>query len=171
MKFNITLSESSVEELISQISEYKDKLNNNLDTAIDILLDEGLQIARRNLLSEGAFYSGQLMESLAIEKGKNQGSIYTDLDYAKFVEYGTGVVGGKNPHPQAPQGWIYDKNNHGEKGWYYPTSDPNLIVWTAPDGTTYGWTKGIEHRPFMYDTARELDMMKYDILKEVMGND
>lgn len=169
MIFNIKLSPSEIEKAIGEVEEYKKKLDSDVEKALDILLDEAYEIAKRNIIGEQAFYTGELMESLSKEKAKNVRVLFTELPYAKFVEYGTGIRGAEEPHPQPPAGWIYDRNKHGEEGWWYPTNDPSLIRYTAPDGKTYGWTKGIPHRPFMYDTARELDKIKYDIVKEVMG--
>lgn len=80
-------------------------------------------------------------------------SIRVNKEYAMFVEYGTGIVGVGNPHPKPEAGWLYDMNNHGEKGWYYPTTsdDPNPHKHMY-DGQLYGWTKGQASRPFMYET-------------------
>lgn len=76
--------------------------------------------------------------------------IMADTDYAVYVEYGTGVVGSENPHPHP---WEYDVNGHGDKGWFYPTTeeDPNPRKHTY-NGQLYGWTKGQASRPFMYRT-------------------
>lgn len=61
-------------------------------------------------------------------------------DYAMFVEYGTGIIGRDESHPK-PDGWAYDVNEHGEAGWIYPKDDG-----------TFGWTRGMPSRPFMYMT-------------------
>ncbi|MGN1108684.1 MAG: hypothetical protein ACI4RK_04810 [Oscillospiraceae bacterium] len=52
----------------------------------------------------------------------------------------------------------YDINQHGELGWWYPTdsADPNPYKYTAKNGTTYAWTRGMPSRPFMYETAQML---------------
>lgn len=56
------------------------------------------------------------------------GKIYIpDVDYAKFVEFGTGIVGKQaKKHPFAKDykydgydGWEYDINEHGFAGWTY----------------------------------------------------
>jgi len=44
------------------------------------------------------------------------GSEFTD----DYIEFGTGIVGESSPHPDAmANGWDYDVNNHGTKGWWY----------------------------------------------------
>lgn len=107
-----------------------------------------------------------LMNSMAIEQ------IYIDIlsdgiilripdnksDYAMFIEYGTGVVGESSPHPWASKyGWEYDVNEHGESGWWYPTSkeDNNPTKYfSESSGIWKAWTRGQASRPFMYDTWR-----------------
>ena len=79
--------------------------------------------------------------------------------YAVYVEFGTGIKGEGSPHPDtAILGWKYDINQHGELGWWYPTdnADPNPYKYTAKNGTTYAWTRGMPSRPFMYETAQML---------------
>lgn len=76
--------------------------------------------------------------------------------YAQFVEFGTGIVGENNPHPE-PIDWDYDTANHGSKGWWYPSdaSDPNPYKNVSKEtGQVYAWTKGQRARPFMYLTWR-----------------
>lgn len=80
--------------------------------------------------------------------------ISMDSEYAMFVEYGTGVVGEGFSHPKANiHGWEYDTNQHGDKGWYYPTTedDPNPTK-RYKNGEWWAWTAGQESKPFMYDT-------------------
>lgn len=95
--------------------------------------------------------------------------IYVEVmsDYAIYVEYGTGVVGERNPHPKAEDGWEYDVNEHGDKGWWYPTTDadPNpkkRII----GGQLKAWTKGQRSRPFMYQTYMWGRRMATKIIKK-----
>lgn len=73
-------------------------------------------------------------------------------EYAKYVEFGTGIVGSKRPHPEAPDiNWQYDYNNHGEKGWYYMIGDERH------------WTKGQKAKSFMYKAYQDLEKNYYKI--------
>lgn len=72
---------------------------------------------------------------------------------AMYFEYGTGIRGLGSPHPKAASaGWIYDVNQHGESGWWYPTvaSDPNPYKWTDSSGQLRAWTKGKISKPYLY---------------------
>ena len=83
-------------------------------------------------------------------------SVTVGSEYAIYVEYGTGIVGARESHPNPmAQGWVYDVNNHGEKGWMYPTTadDPNPQK-KMFNGQLYGWTRGMASRPFMYEAWR-----------------
>lgn len=93
----------------------------------------------------------EIVNSITIDNVGDDGIyIRVGTDYAIYVEYGTGIVGSWNPHPKP---WEYDINGHSYKGWYYPTteSDPNPYKHVY-NGQLYGFTRGMESRPFMYDT-------------------
>jgi hypothetical protein len=84
--------------------------------------------------------------------------VYTDLAYAKYVEFGTGVIGKNNPSPKATEfGWSYDKNDKGEMGWVYKGSDGE-----------YYWTQGQEAHNFMYNAYLDLKENYMDITKQVL---
>ena len=70
---------------------------------------------------------------------------------AVFVELGTGIKGGGEPHPDAGAlGWTY-----GDNPWFYPTdaeaSNPNKIQ--NKNGDWYGYTQGQPARPFAYEAG------------------
>lgn len=53
-----------------------------------------------------------------ISAGKNGDRQLKDDMY--YLEFGTGIVGAKKPHPEASKiGWSYDINKHGDKGWTF----------------------------------------------------
>lgn len=86
--------------------------------------------------------------------------VTVNSEYAMFVEFGTGIRGEENPHPNpAWRGidWEYDTNGHGENGWWYPTtsSDPNPVKkYDSKKNCWFGFTRGLPARPFMYRTWR-----------------
>ena len=80
--------------------------------------------------------------------------INVDGDHAVFVEFGTGIVGMSEPHPNPKvNNWTYVHTGKFE-GWWYPTddSDPNPYKRVFRDGKTYAFTRGMPSRPFVYDT-------------------
>lgn len=124
-------------------------IKNGIEELAERLVDK----VRENLSAYGLGDS-KLITNIDVEILDSGISISIGSDYAIFVEYGTGIVGSQNPHPKLDTiGWIYDVNQHGEKGWYYPTieSDPNPYK-IMINGQLYAWTKGMPSRPFMYET-------------------
>ena len=123
---------------------YKELSDRMIDKLIENITKYGLE-------------SGDIINSLDIKiTDKGVSLIIRDGrdGYAMYVEYGTGVVGKGESHPKfTEQGWIYDKNEHGEKGWWYPSTadDPNPTKYRGEFGW-WAWTKGQRSRPFMYDT-------------------
>lgn len=111
-----------------------------------------------------AVYTGELLNSIQSEPGAmisngSQWIIYTGCEWAPFVEFGTGIIGSGNPHPDPGlANWKYDVNGHGEAGWHY-----------YKDGGWH-WTKGMPSRPFMYETGRDLRKIVPKIAKEVFGS-
>lgn len=89
-----------------------------------------------------------------------------------YHEYGTGVIGSQFPHVSevlAEAGWKYDVNQHGEKGWWYPTNedDPNPYKWQTEGGELYGWTKGLVAERCFYDALQRAKERLPDIAEEV----
>ena len=127
---------------------------------VQALTDTGVEIAKMQVAQLDAVYTGELMNSIeGFYSPKSQvGIIKAGAYYAVYVEFGTGVVGSQSPHPN-PDGWQYDSNNHGDKGWVY--YDKKL--------DRFKWTKGFQSRPFMYNTARQLEKECVRIAKEVFG--
>ena len=81
-------------------------------------------------------------------------------EYATFVEYGTGIVGSRNPHPM-PDGWVYDPKGYGEDGWSY-IKENGKVGWTAGQSSkpfvyrTWFWARGSVHNIVMKHVRREV---------------
>lgn len=97
--------------------------------------------------------STNILNSIDVKVDKNGVEIKIGCDYAVFIEYGTGIVGSTNPHPNPKKNnWIY-----GNGGWWYPTTEviqqryPNQIT-NYYNGTLYAFTRGQKSKPFLYDT-------------------
>lgn len=164
MKITINmLSQKSIEKAAEQLTKYTEELEDKCTLLTVKLAEKGIQTARMKIASYDAVYTGQLLESINYERGAviqngDEWIVYTDCPWAKFVEFGTGIVGKGSPHPDTSiVGWKYDVNEHGEYGWFY-----------FRDGEWH-WTKGMPSRPFMYETAMELRQNIVKIAKEVFG--
>lgn len=157
------LSVKSIKQLQSDLEKYKTEITYKCQLLAERLAERGVQIARLKIAEYDAIYTGELLASINYEYGgvvKNGSTwiIYTDCPWAKFVEFGTGLIGKNSPHPDTSiVGWKYDVNDHGESGWYY-----------FKDGEWH-WTKGMPSRPFMYETDMQLIQEVTKVAKEVFG--
>lgn len=158
-----TLSIKSIDKAIKEIEAYKREVISKTKKLAERLAREGVFIAKAKIAEKNAVYTAELLNSMEIRAGDviqngAQYKVYTGCPWAAYVEFGTGVVGKSNPHPDVSiVGWRYDVNEHGEHGWHY-----------YKDGAWH-WTKGMPSRPFMYETATELSMRVSEIAKEVFG--
>lgn len=160
------LSSESIDQAIREVRDFRRKLEKCCNDLIRELTDQGVIVAKMNVMSMNAVLTGQLEESISgIFNARNRvGVIYTTVPYAVYVEYGTGIVGEASPNdnPEGEIEWSYDINNHGDKGWWY---------YATIDGKSgFHWTKGMPARPFMYNTLRWLQQNAPDVAARMFGN-
>lgn len=154
------LNTRDINRAINEVRRYKQEVIDKTKALVEALTYRGVDVARVQLAQMGAEYTGQLSSSMVgyFSPSSGVGIIRAGAWYAVFVEFGTGVVGAGSPHPD-PVGWQYDVNGHGDEGWVY--FNENDQKWH--------WTKGMESRPFMYNTARTLEKECLQIAKEMFG--
>ena len=161
--FKSDLSVKGIEKLKEELKNYKVEFNKKVGLFVERLAQEGVTMARVKITEKDAIYTGELLSSMKLRKGDTvyngaKWYIYTDCPWAKFVEFGSGIVGSEKQHPNSDiVGWKYDINEHGESGWFYFKDDE------------WHWTKGMPSRPFMYETALELQVIIPKIAREVFG--
>ena len=154
-----SLDEKSIDRAIKELQAYKKEFERKCNLLVKTLTENGVEIAKMKVKELGAIDTGELHNSIeGFFPSSNVGIIRAGATYAVYVEFGTGVVGKGSPHPD-PQGYQYDKNNHGDIGWLYYDERKGI----------YRWTKGFRSRPFMYNTAKELERKCIEIAKEVFG--
>ena len=155
-----TLDEKEIARAIREVKQFKKQFLEKCSQLVETLTDKGAEIAKIQVAQLDAVYTGELKNSIEgyYSSTSNVGIIKAGAYYAAYVEFGTGVVGSRSAHPN-PQGWQYDVNSHGDEGWVYYDED----------GGKFRWTKGFKSRPFMYNTARELEKICEKIAKEVFG--
>lgn len=157
------LSQKSIQKAAERLTAYAEGLGDKCNELSKKLAQMGVETAKMKVRQYNAVYTGELLNSINYEQGAviQSGAtwiVYTGCDWAKFVEFGTGIVGKQNPHPDTGIiGWKYDVNDHGEAGWFYYL-----------DGKWH-WTKGMPSRPFMYETSIELAEKIAKVAKEVFG--
>lgn len=166
-RYTTKLSTSGFRNLAKQVRQYRLDLTDKCEEFAYRMAEEGVAIAQIKILNFDAVFSGELLDSMNLDAGDivSNGAtyyIYTDCDWAAFVEFGTGLIGQENPHPDTSiVGWKYDTNDHGEKGWFYFKNGE------------WHWTRGMPSRQFMYETGQQLRDMSIvlNIARDVFGND
>lgn len=157
---SFSLDKKEIDRAIKEIKQYEQEFLRKCNLLVEKLTEYGAEVAKIQVASLGAFDTGELQNSIGgyYSPSTNVGIIEAGAYYAVYVEFGTGVVGSQSPHPK-PQGWQYDVNQHGDEGWVY-----------YDDGSgKFRWTKGFKSRPFMYNTARQLEKECRKIAEGVFG--
>ena len=156
-----SLDTNDIDRAIKELKLFKTQFIEKCNRLVETLTDTGVEVARVEVQRLDAWYTGELMNSIDsyYSPTYNVGIIKAGAYYAAYVEFGTGVVGSQSPHPD-PQDWQYDVNNHGDKGWVYYDDYSGK----------FRWTKGFKSRPFMYNTARQLERDCKKIAEEVFGH-
>ena len=164
---SMDLSARSIDKAIKEINKFKEDLARALEELARYVTEEkGVGIAKMYVAQFPAVDTGALHDSIkGTYEAKNHMGVITageglvdgsedGKSYAFYVEYGTGIVGKQNPHPD-PNGYQYDVNEHGSGGWYYKSEKG----WYKPKdgGPRLAWTKGMPARPFMYNTMLTLE--------------
>ena len=141
----MNLSKKSINETKQILERYKTAIKKAKDNSIKSLTERAYNLIVMHCMANGII---KHTSEIKVEYGFDYGKIYTNDKVIIFNEMGTGIVGKNNPHPKpTPEfsDWIYDVNEHGEKGWRY-----------LKDDGTYGWTKGLPSRHMFYDTFNEI---------------
>lgn len=170
--FKTDLSVEGINNLKKELLSYKtDFLQNRLVELTERLAEKGVEIAKANVTKLDAIFTGELIDSLHSEKGSiSKGTaifyIVTDSKHAAFVEFGTGQLGMEGGYPYPfPEGvqWNYNSGrtifeiSPGQYGWFYKRDEQ------------WYFTQGMPSRPFMYETAMELEKEIVKTAKEVFA--
>jgi hypothetical protein len=162
--------ENSIKNAIKELKQYKRDVENKTRLLVQRLTDEGAAIARVKIVNMGAYYSGELLSGVSgyYSPSLNAGFVKVASDHVAFVEFGTGIVGQNSPHKNGEylskaawsdaSGTKIFTTKDGRVGWIYPTDDGG-----------FRFTEGMESRPFMYETALELQRKCEQMAKEVFS--
>lgn len=166
----VTLDPQSIAKAIKELRKYQKDIERKTKRLVQKLTDYGVKVARVKIVSMGAVYSGELLSGVDgyYSPLLNAGFVRVTNDHVAFVEFGTGVVGKASPHTNgeylAKAAWQYAvgpkiiTTKDGRVGWIYPTEDGG-----------FRFTEGMKARPFMYETALQLQRAFPRMAKEVFS--
>lgn len=167
---NVTLDPKSISDAIKELRNYKKSVERKTQQLVKRLTRLGAEVARVKIVAMGAVYTGELLSGVDgyFSPPMNTGFVRVTNDHVAFVEFGTGVVGQNSPHKNgeylAKASWQYASGpkiittKDGRVGWIYPTDDGG-----------FRFTEGMKARPFMYETALQLQREFPQIAKEVFS--
>lgn len=156
--FEFELSPSSIDNLTKELKNYQEELKKAKKYILEALAkyaEERIKHYISETVGQGGYpITNTLLNSIKTSPiVDDMVSIYTDLAYAKYVEFGTGIVGSNNPHPATSEAnWTY-----GEKGWVYHGSDGN-----------YYYTEGQEAHQFIYRAGMDIKENYLQIARQVL---
>lgn len=157
-KITLSLNSNSIDAAIKEVKAYRKKVQDAATLLVHQLTEQGVSLAQLNASYMNIYDTGELVNGIESQYRDKIGLVVSTAPHSIFCEFGTGIVGANNPHPEvAIAGWRYDVNDHGELGWWYPRGDG-----------TFGWTKGMPSRPFMYQTAQMLRQFVVPTAKEAL---
>ena len=166
---NVKLDPKSVADAITELQMYKEDVERRVKLIVETLVKNGANIARAKLQSYDAIYSGKLLGDINGYMDGSVGIVRVNNEYAVYVEFGTGPVGKKHPHPS-------DINvSYRNKPWYTKADGKPMDMiygWTPhenEDGEVYYIAYGQPAKPFMYETAQQLREEVVRVAKEVFG--
>ena len=160
----------SLDKGIKKLEAYKKRVQKRTSLLVQKLTDYGAEIVRIKIVNMGAYYSGELLSGVNgyYSPTLNAGFVKVTSDHVAFVEFGTGVVGQNSPHKNGEYlslaAWKYASGTKifttkdGKVGWIYPTDDGG-----------FRFTEGMVSRPFMYETALELERKLSQLAREVFS--
>lgn len=158
-RIEISLSIKSMTQAAKEIEKLKSAVEKARIDFIKLSVEWLLKRASGNIAINYPDFAGDFRTVVA----NNLGIVETAEEQMTYIEFGTGIVGKSNPHELADEnGYEYDVNAHGEKGWtftYYADNkldvkDSNII--SRSKGNHAGmWekihTKGVEAERFMFN--------------------
>jgi len=104
---------ASAKELARRVEDLRDDLEDGIEDAVDDGLDTTKQGAKANIIAGDTYASGALKTSITRTDSDPSADyiVRSDLPYAKYIEYGTGVYADpehpyKSPDPKPPYGQI-----------------------------------------------------------------
>lgn len=155
----VKLTVADLTALIGEVQLNIDALKAKNSEFVQRMTTMGAELTREEIIAlDKVGWTGDLYDSVTsrYDAGSNTGYVEVTSDHAKFVEYGTGVVG-FGTHPDPPMG-LPQPNPHPNGEWLYEN----------PVGT--GWwhrTSGQPAAPFFYNARNRLEDEKLRVAKEV----
>lgn len=153
-----------------------DEVLNSLDNVADVnnitaALNKACALVERTAKQKAEKNTGELRRSITSKVDSSTGDlvgvVYTPLEYAPYVEYGTGLFREENPKAGY---WVYVKNSSGQRSGptnrYTLEEAKEVVAFLRAKGLDATYTQGREPAPFMRPALYENRERILEILKE-----
>lgn len=176
---DMELTRRSIAKAIREIEDCQRQLTEAMNALIRKLAEEGAQVARMQVAGFDAVDSGDLEHSIYgyFDPASRIGYVIAGSAHAFYVEYGTGIIGAMEPHPEAAEaGWEYMVGDHitigpgGHIGWWYKKGSSDIFSSPELGGDgEFRFTRGQPARPFMYNTLVWLEEAAEALGREIFS--
>lgn len=149
-RFETHLSLSNLDEMIKKYENRKKDYPKIAMNIADRLANEMLDYVKNKKTEHGATpYKDSKRIPVKLEDNTAIAGIEDNTLKAKYNEFGTGIRGSENPHPN--EGMAY-KN----QGWWYPTdeNDKNTTKKETENGELIAYTKGLPAQKGYYEAIQ-----------------
>lgn len=159
----ITVDLFNLDKLSAELDRYSNIVDNIVDVVLKDMAEKGESYMKATYIAghPQSQSNGNNIQTFKIPNGYR---IEDTSPHAEFAEYGTGVKGQTNPHPDLPASWTY--NTSGKPYWWYPTTatDPNTSKFQNEKGDYIAATKGVVGSQHAWKTYQ---MINNIITKEI----
>jgi HK97 gp10 family phage protein len=132
-----TISIKGVDRLTQRFNKIANmELRDTVNEATKLVHGQAKDLAPVNKNGGGGFLAGSIHMQVKDTGKELQGRVYTNKEYAPYVEFGTGVTG-NGTYPYQVEGLNLEYKN---KGWAYFDEDKGEWI----------YTKGQKAQPYMY---------------------
>ena len=135
---------SNTQDIINSLNIFNKTLNVKLDKSIEELGRDVQSVAKSSVLSfdKDPITANNIINSimLYVELGGKKVSIIAEDINSIFYEYGTGIIGRRNSHPEyAEANWIYNidtaykrvSTTTGETGWFHKFEETDHAIFMS----------------------------------------
>ncbi|MBQ2870317.1 HK97 gp10 family phage protein [bacterium] len=141
---------------IKNLDKLTAKLNNMSQMDVKKTMTKAVTLVHGEAKSRAPVDSGDLAGSIHMDVDKTskgyEGRVYTNLEYAPYVEFGTGVKG-NGTYPYEVEGLTL---TYKDKGWCYWSDKEDKLI----------YTKGQIAQPYMYPALKTHERRIRKLFKE-----
>lgn len=163
---------NGLDTAIELFENWEAKLDKAGAEIVRILSLEGYDVAY-SVMAQNV-YSGETLNSLTIvEESPTKYVLMASSKAILFFEFGAGVIGAGHPLAKelgmGPGTYPGQKHALDPNGWWYPTDDQDLIIYTDKNGQGWGHTYGNPPRMPMYQAYTKMKDDLLEVAKEVLS--